>query len=203
MLTDIKRTMLRDLALMHQSQMPTSDSSTSPSRKDPTTSITINAVAARQIEVKREMCVIGRAERAGLPAPGCSAIRRPARKKAGKTHACPPSEAFSNSRRDIPCPVPHASREKHHFRLGYEKSGLEQHQNPNWLPDPQFWVLKSDTSYSGPPFTLGFKHVTAPTNIRSMIAALIPGVWAGNSLPLLLQSNTLTASSLTGFNFRV
>ena len=65
------------------------------------------------------------AERAGLPAPGCSAIRRPARKKAGKTHACPPSEAFSNSRRDMPCPVPHASREKHHFRLGYEKSGLE------------------------------------------------------------------------------
>ncbi len=65
------------------------------------------------------------AERADLPAPGCSAIRRPARKKAGKTHASPPSEAFSNSRRDIPCPVPHASREKHHFRLGYEKSGLD------------------------------------------------------------------------------
>ena len=73
---------------------------------------------------------------------------------------------------------------------------LEQHQNPNWLPDPQFWVLKSDTSYSGPPFTLGFKNVTAPTNIRSMIAALIPGVWAGNSLPLLLQSNTLTARAV-------
>ena len=67
------------------------------------------------------------AERADLPAPGCSTIRRPARKKAGKTHASPPSEAFSNSRRDIPCPVPHASREKHHFRLGYEKSGLEEH----------------------------------------------------------------------------
>ena len=64
------------------------------------------------------------AERADLPAPGCSTIRRPARKKAGKTHASPPSEAFSNSRRDLPCPVPHASREKHHFRLGYEKSGL-------------------------------------------------------------------------------
>ena len=62
------------------------------------------------------------AERADLPAPGCSAIRRPARKKAWKTHACPPSEAFSNSRRDMPCPVPHASREKHHFRLGYEKA---------------------------------------------------------------------------------
>ena len=70
------------------------------------------------------------AERADLPAPGCSAIRRPARKKAGKTHACPPSEAFSNSRRDIPCPVPHASREKHHFRLGYEKSGLADRPSP-------------------------------------------------------------------------
>ena len=63
---------------------------------------------------------------ADLPAPGCSAIRRPARKKAWKTHASPPSEAFSNSRRDMPCPVPHASREKHHFRLGYEKSGLNE-----------------------------------------------------------------------------
>ena len=74
------------------------------------------------------------AERAGLPAPGCSAIRRPARKKAGKTHACPPSEAFSNSRRDMPCPVPHASREKHHFRLGYEKSGLDINLLGWWEP---------------------------------------------------------------------
>ena len=53
--------------------------------------------------------------------------RRPARKKAWKTHAFPPFEAFSNSRREIPCPVPHASHEKHHFRLGYEKSGVNTH----------------------------------------------------------------------------
>ena len=74
---------------------------------------------------------------------------------------------------------------------------LEQHKNAGWLPDPQFWVLKRETGFSGIPFILGFKHVTAPTNIRSMIAALIPGVGAGNSLPLLMGSNGLTASAFT------
>ncbi|MYF50780.1 MAG: hypothetical protein F4220_11605 [Gammaproteobacteria bacterium] len=65
-------------------------------------------------------------------------------------------------------------------------TSLEQHQNPGWLPDPQFWVLGSETNESGTSFFLGFKHVTAATNVRSMIAALIPGTGAGNSLPLLV-----------------
>ena len=73
---------------------------------------------------------------------------------------------------------------------------LDQHQDPDWLPDPQFWVLKKETGFSGIPFILGFKHVTAPTNVRSMIAALIPRVGAGNSLPLLMGSNGLTASAV-------
>ena len=72
----------------------------------------------------------------------------------------------------------------------------EQHQNADWLPDPQFWVLEKETGFPGMPCILGFKHVTAPTNVRSMIAALIPGVGAGNSLPLLLGSNEPTASAV-------
>ena len=71
-----------------------------------------------------------------------------------------------------------------------------QHQNADWLPDPQFWVLEKETGFPGVPCMLGFKHVTAPTNVRSMIAALIPGVGAGNSLPLLLGSNEPTASAV-------
>ena len=71
-----------------------------------------------------------------------------------------------------------------------------QHQNADWLPDPQFWVLEKETGFPGMPCILGFKHVTAPTNVRSMIAALIPGVGAGNSLPLLLGSNEPTASAV-------
>ncbi len=62
---------------------------------------------------------------------------------------------------------------------------LEQHQNPSWLPEPQFWVPKQKATQSGVLFQLGFKHVTAATNARAMIAALIPPYGAGNSLPLL------------------
>ena len=74
-----------------------------------------------------------------------------------------------------------------------EPATPEQHRDPDWLPAPQFWVLESETECPGASFVLGFKHVTAATNVRSMIAALIPGVGAGNSLPLLVKSNGSTA----------
>ena len=61
----------------------------------------------------------------------------------------------------------------------------EQHRDPNWLPDPQYWVLRGKTSFPTAPYLLGFKDVTAPTNVRSMIAALIPGSGVGNTLPIL------------------
>ncbi|MDE2866944.1 MAG: Eco57I restriction-modification methylase domain-containing protein [Gemmatimonadota bacterium] len=61
----------------------------------------------------------------------------------------------------------------------------EQHADPNWLPDPRYWVLRSETSYPRAPYLLGFKDVTAPTNVRSMIAALIPGSGVGNTLPIV------------------
>ena len=70
-----------------------------------------------------------------------------------------------------------------------EPATLEQHRDPDWLPVPQFWVQESETECHDAPVVLGFKHVTSATNVRSMIAALIPCVGAGNSLPLLLESN--------------
>ena len=83
----------------------------------------------------------------------------------------------------------------------------EQHQNPNWLPDPQFWVKEIETTFPMASFVLGFKHVTAPTNVRSIIAALIPGVEAGNSLPIIIGENAdaglstrATAAILANFN---
>ena len=65
-----------------------------------------------------------------------------------------------------------------------ESASLEQHQDPNWLPDPQYWVLESEISFPEAPWLLSFKDVTAPTNVRSMIAALIPRSGAGNTLPV-------------------
>ena len=61
----------------------------------------------------------------------------------------------------------------------------EQYRDPNWLPDPQYWVLRGKTTFPTAPYLLGFKDVTAPTNVRSMIAALIPGCGVGNTLPIV------------------
>ena len=79
-----------------------------------------------------------------------------------------------------------------------EQATLAQHRDPNWLPNPQFWVLRSDTSFPKASWLLSFKDVTAPTNARSMIAALIPGAGAGNTLPVVsLEDATAgNASSL-------
>ena len=64
---------------------------------------------------------------------------------------------------------------------------LEQHIDPDWLPDPQFWTRADVAEW---PTNLGwavaFKDVTSPTNVRTMIASLVPCAGFGNTLPLLL-----------------
>ena len=75
--------------------------------------------------------------------------------------------------------------ENQHRPAQPEPATLEQHRNADWFPDPQFWVLQSETSFQTVPYLLAFKDVTAPTNIRSMIAALIPSSGVGNTLPII------------------
>lgn len=77
---------------------------------------------------------------------------------------------------------------KNQHRPAQKKSAtLEQHKNPSWFPDPQFWVSQKDVSHrlGEIQYFLTFKDVTAPTNVRSMIAALIPGFGAANTLPII------------------
>ncbi len=63
---------------------------------------------------------------------------------------------------------------------------LEEHADPNWLPDPQFWVPSSDCAWdTGSNWVLGFKEITAPTNARTFIATLLPAVGFGNKVPIL------------------
>ena len=62
----------------------------------------------------------------------------------------------------------------------------EQHRDPDWCPDPQYWVASSACDW--PPeygWVLGFKEITAPTNVRTFIAALLPTVGFGNKVPIL------------------
>lgn len=60
-----------------------------------------------------------------------------------------------------------------------------QHSNPNWVPNPRYWVRKQDTSWNADEtWTLGFKEITATTNARTVIAALLPAYGCGNNLPV-------------------
>jgi hypothetical protein len=66
----------------------------------------------------------------------------------------------------------------------------KQHEDSSWLPSPQHWILPQAGIVSAP-YALGFKDVTSPTNMRSMIAAILPSGAAGNSLPLIeLEGNS-------------
>ena len=77
---------------------------------------------------------------------------------------------------------------------------FEQSANPDWLADPQFWVQPTE-ALMREPYMLGFKDVTAPTNMRTMIAALIPSGAAGNTLPLLeLKEGAETDAALLTAN---
>ena len=67
-----------------------------------------------------------------------------------------------------------------------ESAIVEQQQDPNWLPDPQYWVSASECGWSSDSgWVLGFKEITAPTNVRTFIAALLPAVGFGNKVPVL------------------
>ncbi|MGE0502525.1 MAG: hypothetical protein AB7I79_15530 [Rhizobiaceae bacterium] len=80
--------------------------------------------------------------------------------------------------------------ENQHRPAQPEPATLEQHRDSSWLPAPQFWVLEEKCKWSaGAGWVLGFKEITAPTNVRTFIAALLPTVAFGNKVPLLLRED--------------
>jgi hypothetical protein len=65
-----------------------------------------------------------------------------------------------------------------------------QSEDPSWFPIPQFYVADSDVNWpKGLKWSIGFKDVTAPTNMRTMIACALPVCGVGNTLPLMVPSN--------------
>ena len=61
-----------------------------------------------------------------------------------------------------------------------------QHEDPAWLAAPQYWAAASECGWpSKAGWVLGFKEITAPTNVRTFIAALLPAVGFGNKVPIL------------------
>jgi hypothetical protein len=83
-----------------------------------------------------------------------------------------------------------------------EPATLEQHQDPAWLPEPQYWVLGSECGWTpNESWVLGFKEITAPTNERTFIASLFPIAAFGNKIPLLRSSDTTRREYLLCANF--
>ena len=77
-------------------------------------------------------------------------------------------------------------RENLHRPAQPEPATPEQHRDPNWLPGPQYWVAATECGWDeGSGWVLGFKEITAPTNVRTFIAALLPSVGFGNKVPIL------------------
>jgi hypothetical protein len=58
--------------------------------------------------------------------------------------------------------------------------------SPSRFPKSQFFVTASETGANPFEWAIGFKEISAATNVRSMIAALLPGVAFGNKVPLLI-----------------
>lgn len=94
------------------------------------------------------------------------------------------------------------------FRPGQPKDAtLEQHRNPRWSPTPRYWVNASECGWeTDENWVLGFKEITAATNRRTFIAAIMPTVAFGNKVPLLRSTTKerheyLLCANLNSFVF--
>ena len=65
----------------------------------------------------------------------------------------------------------------------------EQHADPAYVPAPQFWVSEAEIEWPrGLDWALAFRDIARPTDVRTVIAALVPRAAFGNKLPLLLPA---------------
>ena len=73
------------------------------------------------------------------------------------------------------------------FRTGQPGNiGTTEKAGPDRLPEPRYWVLDDPERWEWPdPWVVSFKDITASTNMRTMIAAILPRAGAGHTLPLL------------------
>ena len=80
-----------------------------------------------------------------------------------------------------------------------EETTVEQHARPDWLPRPQFYVSLNEIRGMGiASWNVSFKDVTAPTNVRTMIAAAVPEAAYGNTLPIILVKSPIERALLLG-----
>ena len=90
-------------------------------------------------------------------------------------------QAFDHRAADI------AVKQENMFRAGQPSNiNSSEKADPDHLPEPRYWIKDDEEYWECPDFwVVAFKDITASTNMRTMIAAVIPRVGAGHTLPLL------------------
>ena len=93
------------------------------------------------------------------------------------------------------------------FRPGQPDRTLSKdHCDPDFLPRPRYWIGRQDSDVTESfDWFMAFKDITASTNVRTMIAAIVPHAGCGHTLPILLPSESGfdedgTACLLANFN---
>ena len=88
------------------------------------------------------------------------------------------------------------NREGNLFRPGQPDRTLDaEYLDPGFSPRPRYWVSEQESGVAwSSRWLLAFKDITATTNVRTMIAAVVPQVGCGHTLPLLV----LTRNGFSG-----
>ena len=78
------------------------------------------------------------------------------------------------------------------FRPGQpDRTVEEEYLEPKFSPRPRYWVSVEDSAVlKSVKWLFAFKDITASTNVRTMIAAAIPQVGCGHTLPVILPLDT-------------
>ena len=75
----------------------------------------------------------------------------------------------------------------------------EQHADPDFLPQTQYWVPAENVEEALPGsrgYTLGFRDIARPTDVRTVIASIVPWAGYGNTVPLLIGDDALALTHL-------
>lgn len=72
-----------------------------------------------------------------------------------------------------------------HNAASGEVLSVARKTDPLGCPSPQYWVRTSDAAQVPRSWSIGFRDIARSTDVRTMIAAIVPHAFAGNTLPLL------------------
>ena len=73
-----------------------------------------------------------------------------------------------------------------------QQAAIEENEKaqPDRFPTPQFWVNRTDaSSVTSFDYSIAYKSITAPTNMRTLIGGLMPECGVGNSMAMLVATD--------------